>query len=265
MIEKKPMKTVIALIFAAITLPASARIGETLDRCIARYGPVRRVEKGGFQVFHKSGFEIGVSFRDGKAVALGIVKQRKPGERAAEITGEEIKTVLAANGGSVEWTKLDGVTDQRWATSDGLLSACYTPLDRTLFIMTLVEVASRFASSSSSTLAMITASGSNPIFAKLAIPILSARRIRSACAAPVFSDASANVCRSSSRIRRLVGIIFIFIKGSGFGVFVINTNTLFNLRKNFNVFPCVAVVTTTTFATWPTKHQPPNRMAAATR
>ncbi len=89
--------------FAALAAAAQARLGETLNQCIERYGPVietRRAElpqsDAEVAVFSKAAVTIMVEFKEGKAWHITF---RKP-----QLTLAEINALLAANSASGEWS-----------------------------------------------------------------------------------------------------------------------------------------------------------------
>ena len=62
----------LALILAAV--PASARIGETVEQCEKRYGKAYPVRQSSDTMFRKNGFDIVVSFYAGKCDSIYYIK-----------------------------------------------------------------------------------------------------------------------------------------------------------------------------------------------
>jgi hypothetical protein len=91
------------LVVLLTTVPASARVGETLDECVQRYGPMieRRPAKLGasdpdVMVFSKAGITVAVEFREGKAWHLTF--------RKTAMTSFEIEALITANSGTSLWS-----------------------------------------------------------------------------------------------------------------------------------------------------------------
>ena len=110
------------------TQHASARIGETPQQCIERYGkPIKVTEKG--LLFTKSRMKIFVTFSEGKADGLFIQKLAPATtKRAVPISEKEIEQFLIGNSCSSKWqftTQLpDG--DVVWMTENAELTAMYS-------------------------------------------------------------------------------------------------------------------------------------------
>lgn len=106
-----------------LTTPAWARLGETGDQIVARYGqPLSQVnlKAQGKQValtelvFQKNGFEIHVSLSDGVSDAESFRKLN--GE---EFTLAEVRALLNLNGQGYGWEAPDNVTgDKVWTRDD---------------------------------------------------------------------------------------------------------------------------------------------------
>jgi hypothetical protein len=101
-----------------IVAPASARLGETLDECVARYGPMieRRAPKvpstsdPEVMVFSKAGITVTVEFRQGKAWHLTF---RKTG-----LNGIEVEAIIMANAGPGLWGSPLKTRDKEYRMSD---------------------------------------------------------------------------------------------------------------------------------------------------
>jgi hypothetical protein len=123
------MKTVI-LTFCVIfsfTATAWARLGETGDQIVARYGqPLSEINQKAegakvplvFLTFQKNGFEIQVSLSDGISSAESFQKL----DGNALNTGE-IRTLLALNSQGFEWEAPQTIEGQRrWLRDDAALA-----------------------------------------------------------------------------------------------------------------------------------------------
>lgn len=128
------------LVLALLPLSAGARIGETSDQCIARYGAVVYADSAtGMLLFHRAGFAIGVLMHDGKCEAIRFEKLEKDAiNTAAEITDAEIQTLLASNAGGRTWTQTaDKGLTHAWTRHDGEAMAVYDVIDHTFLITTI--------------------------------------------------------------------------------------------------------------------------------
>ncbi len=133
------MKALIATMTLLLLVQASdARIGETRDQCVARYGTSEKAGDPQIMLFKKSGFSIGVQFHDDKAEILLITKiETDVLDRPVAMTEVEIETILKANGGDKEW-KVQGRpgTTRTWTTADGSLTAVYRSSENKLILIT---------------------------------------------------------------------------------------------------------------------------------
>jgi hypothetical protein len=131
----------ILIILLHFNLPSFARIGETPQECIARYGkPINVLRHEKSMQFKKAGFLVLIQFKNN--IAEGIVYQREG--RQVEDTGVyaigsisefELMKFLKANGGDREWKEVGA--DYKWTawrTSDDQLFARYETENMTLCI-----------------------------------------------------------------------------------------------------------------------------------
>jgi len=120
--------TFLAISLLFFTQHASARIGETPQQCIERYGkPIKVTEKG--LLFTKKRVKIFVTFSEGKADGLFIQKlDPDTTARAVPISEKEIEQFLICNSPRSKWqltTQLpDG--DVIWMTENSELTAMYS-------------------------------------------------------------------------------------------------------------------------------------------
>ena len=130
------------LIFILSVLPALAlaRLGETPDEAVARYGADLPLPKDhtpldprlGVKVFTSAGFGIVVIFFDGKSASESYEKEDK-----SEISDIEIETLLAANGAEKRWKKSDSsrLATRIWDREDNNASAGYNDFKKELHVI----------------------------------------------------------------------------------------------------------------------------------
>jgi hypothetical protein len=117
----------------AILLPAAgwARIGETLEQCVARYGPPESPpEESAVHpkaidcAFSKSGLDISVVFYQGKAADIMFRKLD-----GSAFNPSEVEELLKANGGSSSWNQHEAKRPDQseWKTTDGARRATLNP------------------------------------------------------------------------------------------------------------------------------------------
>ncbi len=111
----RPFLAILVIVVALGSSPLFARVGETLDECVKRYGkatPIPMVyDFGGptkelaYFNFLKNGIAIQVGFLNGKASDLSF-KHASPDADSGAIAGlsrVEIDTLLAANSNGMKW------------------------------------------------------------------------------------------------------------------------------------------------------------------
>ena len=95
---------------------ASARLGETPEQCIARYGEPSIVVDDGNTAYHKkNGLAITVDFRDGKAVEIDYSVDGILGK----LTQEQINALLDLIGEGQKWEELKYGFNDRNAPTNG--------------------------------------------------------------------------------------------------------------------------------------------------
>lgn len=108
------MKTITILITLLMCGVAHARLGETVDECLKRYGmPYGMDEKQTTFYFVKDGITIHVTFDGGKCVQITYTSE-------TDWTPKDEDLLRAANGGSDTWRKGSGWLDSEWTSSSGL-------------------------------------------------------------------------------------------------------------------------------------------------
>lgn len=115
-----------------------ARIGESKDRCIERYGkPVKVFEKG--MLFVKDGRKIYVTFNSGIADCI-FVQKLVPGyeKKVTPLSDSEIGQWLAENGCGCVWKYANDLPDgdKIWITKGSELGALYSQATCSLQVYT---------------------------------------------------------------------------------------------------------------------------------
>lgn len=122
---------------------ASARIGETLEQCIKRYGaPDSEPEPNDMEpsatdyYFSHAGRTLKIIFYRGSAVSFYAYPNS-----ARPLNESEVQQMLEQNR-TTSWKKVEAVRDaESWMTSDGQRIAWHKPLetDRTMFSITTMD------------------------------------------------------------------------------------------------------------------------------
>lgn len=122
------------LIFAATAGHCLARIGDTLDESITRYGkPINAA--GDTAMFEKPPYYVTVHLSDGKTDAITYVKSKKGANGESDMSPDEIDRLLGLNSDQ-QWKQTGGKQGaKQWGLQDGSLSAVYTK-DKFLVITT---------------------------------------------------------------------------------------------------------------------------------
>lgn len=123
-------------------LLASARIGETLAQCEARYGRTLKIVNDGLHLFSKAPMDIACRFHNGLCESMVMNHSEMNGlNRPTEMSEVEIEALMHANAVGRTWQKRKVISiDREWATTDGHLYACYTTMDHYLIITTKAEM-----------------------------------------------------------------------------------------------------------------------------
>lgn len=130
------MKTLLALIIAiSLSSVAFARLGETPQQCIARYGKPATEQKDGKLAFIKEGMAIICSFFEGKCDVIAFKNFDAEEIFPTQMKDDVIEALKKANGGGSAWKKIARVSiDRLWSTEDGEAFAQYGTVDATLLI-----------------------------------------------------------------------------------------------------------------------------------
>ena len=116
--------SVLLFLFANI---CQARIGDTLEEAIQRYGKlVSKASAEEFAMFKEASYYITAHFHDGKTDAITYVKTGSESSKAS-FSDDEIEMLLRTNGNGQTWerSKADARLYQ-WRTEDGKLRAVYS-------------------------------------------------------------------------------------------------------------------------------------------
>jgi hypothetical protein len=126
-----PTVALLAALMLGLPSDSSARIGETLQQCIARYGqPEDNPQESAVHpkatdcAFIKSGLDISVVFYQGKAVDIMFRKLD-----GSAFNPSEVEELLKANGGSSSWNQHEAKRPDQseWKTTDGARRATLNP------------------------------------------------------------------------------------------------------------------------------------------
>ena len=106
-------------VLAALILPASARVGETVAECDKRYGTPTKIE-GDSRAYSKNDIGVVAKFRAGKCIRITYTIPE-------DSTHTRIDDLLEANVGSSQWSRpLGDLGWKRWKTADGVKMASWT-------------------------------------------------------------------------------------------------------------------------------------------
>jgi hypothetical protein len=136
------MRIFLLLIFAVLFCTPQrvlARIGETPQQCIARYGkPLQSSEKG--MLFSRNGQKIFVTFSAGKADGIFLQKlDPATPQRALPIPDREIEQFLQMNSLGATWRLTSQLPDGDviWLTDNSQLSAMYSQTTCSIQVYTM--------------------------------------------------------------------------------------------------------------------------------
>lgn len=122
---RKPLIIIAAVLAGAIS--AQARIYETYEQCVARYGaPTKTMQspEGPVVEFSKNRIHLTVMFYEKKAYLIIYQKDGKMPDSEQSFSYPELDTLFAANGSSRVWKRAADFkfpNDQRWKTTDSAL------------------------------------------------------------------------------------------------------------------------------------------------
>lgn len=132
-------KTLLLILCIAAALNVQARLGETYDQCVSRYGRPAS-EKESISVFSKPPFKITIGFRDNRAV---YISYEKPDSfMNARILKTECAALLELNRAGFQWSEYrcpeqyrdQHILNDLWQRTDGAM-ACYEMKSSSLLIV----------------------------------------------------------------------------------------------------------------------------------
>lgn len=129
------MKNLIAALILTTTISAQARLGETPNECVTRYGqPVKIDNEASLLVFIKAGLFIVSKFRNESCVTISFAKEERNILGISEpLSNAEIEALLAANAFSGgDWRTEGIIPGHRWTNSLALAQ-----VDATTNILTI--------------------------------------------------------------------------------------------------------------------------------
>ena len=105
-----------------------ARIGDTLEEAIERYGkPVRKASADEFAMFKEASYYLTAHFHDGKTDAITYVKAGSESSTKGAFSDDEIETLLKINGSGQTWERSKAKAGlQEWKTEDRKFQAVYS-------------------------------------------------------------------------------------------------------------------------------------------
>lgn len=115
----------------ALVLPASARINDTEDQLVGRYGPV--VARNGEElVFSRNGMGVTATIVGGKCQWIRFAKDAAPGATPQPLAPDQLRSLFEVNKDGLEWKLAD---DGSFRSSDGKRQALVS--NGTLVIQTV--------------------------------------------------------------------------------------------------------------------------------
>jgi hypothetical protein len=115
----------ILLFLCGVANICQARIGDTLEEAIKRYGKVVKKESADeYAMFKEASYYITAHFHDGKTDAIVYVKTAS---RTGAFSDGEIEMLLRINGNGQTWNRSKAKAGQnKWETDDKKLHAAYS-------------------------------------------------------------------------------------------------------------------------------------------
>jgi hypothetical protein len=145
------MKALVFYLFviALLTQAVEARLGETLDQCVQRYGPLIRKQGRADNpqfMFEKDGITIGINFLDGKAAQVSY--SRASGSPFLDL---EVRQLLEVNSAGSTW-QYDQAESNRLRTTAYSKRECFRRGDGGAFAEHLVvaQIGTHFVTVTSS-------------------------------------------------------------------------------------------------------------------
>jgi hypothetical protein len=121
---------------------AQARIGETEKQCEERYGKPNASTDGdkSKSLYKKEDMIVLAHFYEGKCDYIAFFKLDGATSKIVEMSENEKKLLMRANGGSREWRTSERATAYQFETGDGELFARYIAGERCLAVFTFASL-----------------------------------------------------------------------------------------------------------------------------
>jgi hypothetical protein len=115
------------LLFGVVNI-CQARIGDTLEQAIERYGkPVHKTSTNEFAMFKGASYYITAHFHDDKTDAITYVKTGSESSTKGAFSNDEIQLLLKINGSGQTWERSKAKAGpQEWKTEDRKFQAVYS-------------------------------------------------------------------------------------------------------------------------------------------
>ena len=116
------------LLFLEVANICQARIGDTLEEAIQRYGKVvRKASAEEFAMFKEASYYITAHFHDDRTDAITYVKAGSESSTKGSFSDDEIEMLLRINGNGQTWERSKAKAHlYKWRTEDGKLQAIYS-------------------------------------------------------------------------------------------------------------------------------------------
>src|SRR5271166_6053076 len=116
------------LLLLGVANICQARIGDTLEEAIERYGkPVHKASADEFAMFKEASYYITAHFHDGKTDAITYVKAGSESSTKGAFSDDEIQMLLKINGSGQTWERSKAKAGlQEWKTEDRKFQAVYS-------------------------------------------------------------------------------------------------------------------------------------------
>lgn len=116
------------LLLLGVANICQARIGDTLEEAIERYGkPVHKASADEFAMFKETSYYITAHFHDGKTDAITYVKAGSESSTKGAFSDDEIEMLLKINGSGQTWERSKAKAGlQEWKTEDTKFQAVYS-------------------------------------------------------------------------------------------------------------------------------------------
>lgn len=136
------MKSLIVTLGCLLAVAAQARIGETPQQCVERYGQALQTDvQDQSCIFAKNGLHIMTNFYQGVCESIHFLKQKEEGEfQRKNFTEVEVQALLEANGKGRSWKpEKGGIGVQGYVCDDGQTVAVWDKLNRYFRIVTIAQ------------------------------------------------------------------------------------------------------------------------------